>query len=99
PLTGHTEEDVARARDAKLEEYAFLYATPAYRAQLEVFGLAELGERLHAMAEVGDWSKLGELMTPDVFGQLIPQGTYAELPLLLSNWYAGRCDGLNIDVP
>lgn len=31
--------------------------------------------------------------------KLVPSGTYAEMPALLGQWYAGLCDGLTIAVP
>lgn len=31
--------------------------------------------------------------------QLVPHGTYDEIPELLGQWYAGLCDGLTIAVP
>jgi len=99
PITGRTQADVARARAAQLREFAFLYTTPAYRGQLELFGLAGLGERLHAMAADDDWSGLEAALPPEVLDVLVPQGTYDELPAVLRDRYAGRCDGLNIPLP
>ncbi|MDO0977114.1 LLM class flavin-dependent oxidoreductase [Mycolicibacterium frederiksbergense] len=31
--------------------------------------------------------------------QLVPQGTYDEIPEVLGQWYAGLCDGLTISLP
>ncbi len=99
PVTGRTEADVVRAREAQRETSGFLYATPAYARQLELFGLAEISEQLTAMAQVGDWSGLESVLTDGVIDLLFPVGTYAELPALLGKWYAGRCDAIIVKVP
>jgi len=94
PLTARTRDGLAAVRDARREELAFLYSTPAYRRQLEVFGLAELGETLSAMAARGDWSELGRHLDDDVMRTLLPEAAYDELPDVLEHWYAGLVHGL-----
>ena len=81
------------------QELAFLYSTPAYRTQLELFDLGDVGDRLARMARDGDWSALSEVLTDDVIMQLLPQGRYEELPIVLEKWYAGLCDGLSLGLP
>lgn len=99
PLVGRTAREVEQAREELRQELAFLYSTPAYRAQLALFDLAELGERLSRMARDGDWSSLPAVLTDDVIARLLPQGSYADLPDVLEEWYAGRCDGLSLSLP
>lgn len=94
PLTAADRDELEGTREQRREELAFLYSTPAYRRQLEVFGLAELGETLSAMAARGDWSGLAAHLDDDVMRTLLPEGTYAELPDVLDRWYAGLCHGL-----
>ncbi|CAM3175747.1 TIGR03617 family F420-dependent LLM class oxidoreductase [Nocardioides dubius] len=90
---------LAAQREARRAELAFLYSTPAYRRQLEVFGLTGLGETLSAMAQAQDWAGLGEHLTDEVIDTLVPHGTYAELPAVLNDWYAGLCDGIVLAAP
>jgi hypothetical protein len=78
---------------------AFLYSTPAYRRQLEDFGLAELGEALSEMARRREWGDLANHLTDDVMNRVVPQGTYSEIPDILTGWYSGLCTGLNLPVP
>ncbi len=99
PLMAATEGELAAVRDRRRSELAFLYSTPAYRRQLEVFGLEDLGATLSSMAAREDWADLPSHLTDAVIDTLLPQGTYDEIPAVLASWYAGVCDGLVLAVP
>jgi probable F420-dependent oxidoreductase len=94
PITAATPSDVSKARETRRAELAFLYSTPAYRPQLELLGLDELGHTLSAMAKSGDWSDLARHLSDEVIAQLLPEGTYDEIPAVLSEWYGDLCDGI-----
>ena len=81
------------------QELAFLYSTPAYRPQLEMFGLGDLSEALSAMAQRSDWADLHRYMTDEVIEQLVPHATYDALPDVLAEWYGGLCDGIVLTIP
>ena len=99
PVMASTSERLQQAREERRSELAFLYSTPAYLPQLELFGLADLGAALSEMARRSDWADLGRHLTDDVLDVLVPQGTYDELPAVLEHWYAGLCDGIVLAVP
>ncbi|PKK12701.1 TIGR03617 family F420-dependent LLM class oxidoreductase [Thermomonospora sp. CIF 1] len=99
PLIAKDSRELARVRRERRAELAFLYSTPAYRRQLEEFGLGDLGAALSDMARRKDWANLADLMSDDVIAMLVPQGTFEEMPGILSDWYAGRCSGIVINVP
>ncbi|MFC7497182.1 MULTISPECIES: TIGR03617 family F420-dependent LLM class oxidoreductase [unclassified Nocardioides] len=99
PIMAATPDLVAEARDARRPEMAFLYSTPAYRRQLEEFGLDDLGATLSEMARRKEWTDLADHLTDEVVDTLVPQGTYAEIPDVLDRWYAGRCAGLVLTLP
>jgi probable F420-dependent oxidoreductase len=99
PLMAATHDRLDAARDSRRPELAFLYSTPAYRRQLEEFGLEELGAALSEMAGRGEWPDLATHLTDDVVGLLVPQGTFDEMPAILESWYAGRCAGIVLTVP
>ena len=86
-------------REPRRAELAFLYSTPAYRRQLEDFGLAAVGEALSEMAHRREWGELANHLTDEVMNRVVPQGTYQEIPDILAQWYAGLCDGLSLPVP
>jgi len=78
---------------------ACVYSTPAYQRTLELFGLREIGSRLSELARRKEWSALAGVLTDDVVSQLVPQGTYAELPDVLASWYDRLCDGIALVTP
>jgi probable F420-dependent oxidoreductase len=98
PMMAATRDDVEKQRGPRRAELAFLYTTPAYRRQLEDFGLAELGEALSEMARRREWGDLANHLTDEVMNRVVPQGTYQEIPDILTQWYSGLCTGLNLPV-
>ena len=98
-ISGRDNAAVAAARDELRTELAFLYSTPAYQRTLELFGMNDIGARLSEYARRKEWSALTDVLTDDIVSQLVPQGTYAELPDVLASWYDGMCDGISLDAP
>ena len=98
-ISGSDDAAVDAARDDLRSELAFLYSTPAYQRTLELFGLHEIATRLSDHARRKEWSALADVLSDDVVSQLVPQGTYAELPDVLASRYAGLCDGIALDTP
>lgn len=86
-------------RDKRRTELAFLYSTPAYRQQLDTFGLTGLGEVLSSMARRSAWDDLAHHLTDEVIDMIVPQGTYEQMPDILDQWYSGLCSGLTLPVP
>ena len=99
PMTAPTWEGVEALREARRSELAFLYSTPAYRRQLEYFGLGEVGLALSVMAKHGQWADLPHHLTDEVMNRIVPQGTYAEIGSVLSEWYSGLCTGMTLQLP
>ncbi len=99
PMLAATRDALEKQREPRRSELAFLYSTPAYRRQLERFGLGEIGEALSQMARRGEWSHLSKYLTDEVMNQVLPQGTYQEIPDILRQWYSGLCTGLILPVP
>jgi len=98
PMMAATRDALEELREPRRAELAFLYSTPAYRRQLEDFGLAEVGEALSEMARRGEWSDLAHHLTDEVMNRVVPQGTYQEIPDILGQWYSGLCTGLSLPV-
>jgi hypothetical protein len=93
-----TTAELAGLRERRRSELAFLYSTPAYRRQLEHFGFESIGEALTDMARRNEWTELHKHMTDEVMDQVVPQGTYDEIPAVLQHWYSGVCTGLSLPV-
>ena len=98
-VTGRTASDVAASRDHHRAILGFLYTTPAYRRTLELFGWEELGERLQRMTREGAWDHLAALVTDEVLAAIVPQGTWADLPAVVAQWFGGLVDGVMLPVP
>jgi probable F420-dependent oxidoreductase len=99
PIMATTDAELEAVRETRRPELAFLYSTPAYRPQLEMFGLGALGEALSEMAQRDDWADLHRHLTDEAIEQLVPQATYDDLPDVLADWYAGLCDGIVLTIP
>lgn len=99
PLMAATREELQEVRNTRRAELAFLYSTPAYRPQLELFGLGSLADTLAEMAKRSEWDGLENHLSDEVLARLIPQGTFEELPAVLQEWYGGLCDGIVVGIP
>ena len=99
PIMAASRSLLGPAAEARRSELAFLYSTPAYRGQLEHFGLEDIGVALSDMARRADWTDLGEHLSDEVMRVVVPQGTYNEIPDVLEQWYAGLCSGIALAVP
>ena len=99
PIMAASQSELRVAFEARRSELAFLYSTPAYRPQLELFGLAHIGEALGDMARRSDWKNLGEHLSDEVMKTLVPHGVYDEIPDVLDEWYAALCSGIALAVP
>lgn len=97
--TGRTGGDVDASREHHRAILAFLYTTPAYRRSLELHGWADLGEQLQRMTRAGEWDHLRDVLTDDVLEALVPQATWAALPDVVGEWFAGLVDGVMLPVP
>jgi probable F420-dependent oxidoreductase len=98
-VTGRTPGDVARERERQRRNLAFLYSTPAYRRTLELYGWAELGDRLRAASREGRWEDMASLVGDDVLDELVPQGTWDELPSVIGERYGGLVSGVLVPPP
>lgn len=98
PLMAPTVDKLARLREHRRSELAFLYSTPAYRRQLEHFGFEDIGEALTGMARRNEWTELHKHLTDEVLDLVVPQGTYNEIPAVLEQWYSAMCTGLSLPV-
>lgn len=88
PMMAAGIDEIEEQREPRRAELAFLYSTPAYCRQLEEFGMAELGEALSEMAHRHEWRELANHLTDDVMNRVVPQGTYSEIPEILTKWYS-----------
>lgn len=98
-VTGPDAASVAASRAHHRVLFGFLLSTPAYRRSLELFGWADLGERLRRLTREGAWDRLADAVTDEVLDALVPQGTWDELADLVAGWFTGLVDGVILPVP
>ncbi|MDI2131166.1 TIGR03617 family F420-dependent LLM class oxidoreductase [Yinghuangia seranimata] len=98
-VVGATRADLDRERERQRRLFAFLYSTPAYRRTLELYGWADLQEKLAALIRDDQWDRLAALVTDDVLETLVPMGTYAELPGLVRDRWGGLAGSVTIPLP
>jgi probable F420-dependent oxidoreductase len=98
-ISAPDEDALARARAVARREMAFLYSTPAYRPTLALLGHDELAERLHGLVREQRWDELPAVLPDDVLADIVPLGTYSDLPAVLADWYGGICDELSVTAP
>ena len=65
-VTGNTEEDMAKAKDATKQQVAFYGSTPAYRPVLECHGWGDMQTELNAMSKEGRWVEMANLVDDDI---------------------------------
>lgn len=65
-VTGHTEEEMAKAATGTKQQIAFYGSTPAYRGVLELHGWGDLQTQLNTLSKQGEWVKMGELIDDEI---------------------------------
>lgn len=97
-IVGRDSKALATVRESQRRTFGFLLSTPAYRRALELYGWTELSAQLRWITRKGEWDRLAELVDDEVLDQLIPQGTYDELPATIAARFGGLVDGLIVPV-
>jgi probable F420-dependent oxidoreductase len=98
-ITGKSSDEVHRERERQRRLLAFLYSTPAYAPTLELYGWAEVGPQLRELIRRQRWEDLGTLLPDEVLDELVPCGTFDELPKVLLERFTGLGQGLLVSPP
>jgi probable F420-dependent oxidoreductase len=98
-ITGATPAALDAERERQRRLLAFLYSTPAYRPTLELYGWAELGPQLRALIRRDDWDSLDGLLSDEVMENLVPTGTFDELPGLLTDRFESFGQSIIVSPP
>ncbi len=98
-IAGSSEDGVMTERERQRRLLAFLYSTPAYAPTLRLYGWEDLGPTLRDLIRHERWDDLGGVLSDEVLDTLVPSGTFAELPGLLLERFAGLGEGILISPP
>jgi probable F420-dependent oxidoreductase len=90
-VTGDTDEQLERSRQAVRQQLAFYGTTPAYLPVFELHDRGELHPRLKQLARDGRWTEMAELIDDEFLETVAVVGTPSEVgPLIRS-----RLDGVS----
>jgi probable F420-dependent oxidoreductase len=73
-VTGKTEEEFAKNKQAARERIAFYGSTPAYKEVLDSIGVGELQGELNKMSKQGRWKEMGGLVDDRVLNEFAVVG-------------------------
>jgi probable F420-dependent oxidoreductase len=98
-VTGDTDEELERGRDALRMRLAFYGSTPAYKVVLDAHGWGDLQPELNQLTKSGAWSTIGTLVTDAMVDEFAVTGRPEELPELLHARFGGLVDRVSITPP
>ncbi len=78
-VTGRTEEELARSREAVRQQLAFYGTTPAYRPVFELHGRGDLHPVLKQRARAGEWSAMADLIDDELLHEVAVVGEPHEI--------------------
>ncbi len=98
---GRTSAEVDEATRAVRRRIGFYASTPAYRPVLDHHGLGDLQPRADALARVGAWDELTDLVPEELVTLMVAAGDPIEVAAQLGERFNGLVDriGLNLQAP
>lgn len=90
-VTGRTEEEFVRSREAVRTQLAFYGTTPAYRPVFDLHGYGALLPELQGLARLGRWDEMGALIDDDLLTTIAVVGE----PDAIAPMVRARLDGIS----
>lgn len=91
---GDTDEEQARWWELSRSQVAFYGSTPNYAFIFELLGRPDTTARIRERQKAGDAAGMAAVVDDDLLAHFVVRGTFAELPGLLVDRFAGRADRL-----
>jgi len=95
-VTGRTEEEFVRSREAVRQQLAFYGTTPAYRPVFDVHDRGELHPELKRRGAAGEWVEMAELIDDEFLAEVAVIGEPHEIAPLLRARLAGITDRVSL---
>ena len=95
-VTGRSEEEFVRSREAVREQLAFYGTTPAYRPVFELSGRGDLHVELKRRGAAGEWSAMSELIDDEFLAEVAGVGEPHEIPQQLRRRLGGITDHVSL---
>lgn len=97
--TGWDEVAVMQVKEQFRQTLAFLFSTPAYWANLELFGWQDTGLALQQLAREQRWERMAAVFNDDMLDVFLLSGTYSELPQKLLARFGDVADRVAVQPP
>lgn len=98
-VTGRTQAEIMKNREAVRSQIAFYASTPSYSAVMELHGWRDLHEHLNALTREGKWADIGSLISDEMLHTFAVVAPYDELPHAVKSRYAGLLDRVGYYLP
>ncbi|SNT47592.1 TIGR03617 family F420-dependent LLM class oxidoreductase [Rhodococcoides kyotonense] len=98
-VTGNTDDERDKAREAVRKQIAFYASTPAYRSLFELYGEGDRAAALQTRARAGDWDGMTSLITDELLQEFSVDGAPNQLTGLLLERFSGVVDRVAIYAP
>lgn len=95
-VTGRSEEEFVRSREAVREQLAFYGTTPAYRPVFELSGRGDLHVELKRRGAAGEWSAMSELIDDEFLAEVAVVGEPHEIAPQLRRRLGGITDHVSL---
>jgi probable F420-dependent oxidoreductase len=95
-VTGRTEEELARSREAVRRQLAFYGTTPAYQPVFALHGYGDLRPELAALARDGRWDEGAALIDDELIEVIAVCGEPEEIAPKLRDRLAGISDSVSL---
>lgn len=89
-VTGRTDEELVRSREAVRRQLAFYGTTPAYRPVFDLHGRGDLHPALKRRAAAGEWEAMAELIDDELLHEVAVVGEPHEIAPMIQ----ARLDGI-----
>ena len=95
-VTGRTEDEFVRSREAVRQQLAFYGTTPAYRPVLDLHGYGDLPPELKGLARQGRWDDMAGLVDDGLLGTIAVMGEPHEVAPAIRARLAGISDHVSL---
>jgi len=98
-VTGETEEEIERAKQAVRTQVAFYGSTRSYRSVFEAHGWGDVCLQLHEMSTQGRWAEMGDLITEEMLGEFAIVSPYDSLIEKIKARWSGIVTRTGLAIP
>ena len=95
-VTGRSDEELSRSREAVREQLAFYGTTPAYLPVFELHGYGDLHPELQRLARDGRWSEMSDLIDDELIETIAVVGEPHQIGARIRERLAGISDHVSL---